>query len=147
MIPYCSFSALMSRNLPLSVLQFHLPLCYLGSGALSSLKGAVWSWDLDLAISCEEVICSSCLGHWVADLTAYGLRCDGSLGDLRFCGPVICLVKFLVIMCLPCHLQVKRRTTEDLVKETIMHFCITSFFFWVVDSYSLGTLSSMYSWG
>ena len=111
MIPYYSFSALMSGNSPMSALQSHLPLHYLGSGALSSLKGAVCSWDLDMAISCEEVICSSCSGRCVADPTAYGLRCDGSLGDQGFCGPIICPVKIHVIMCSSHHLQVKHHTT------------------------------------
>ena len=51
MISCCSLSALLSGNSSLSVLQSHLPPYYLGGGALSYLKSANWSWDLDLAIS------------------------------------------------------------------------------------------------
>ena len=51
MISCSSLSALLSRNSPLSVLQFHLSPHYLGDGALSYLKDANLSWDLDLAIS------------------------------------------------------------------------------------------------
>ena len=116
MIPYCSFLALMSGNSPLSALQFHLPSRYLGSGALSYLKDAVWSWNLDLVISHKEVVCSSCSGRWAADLTAFGLKSGRSLGDLSFCGPVRYLVRFYVIMCLSCHFQVKRRTTRAKTK-------------------------------
>ena len=63
MIPYCSFSALMSGNSPLSALQPHISPRYLGSGVLSYLKGAVAFCDLDMVISREEVICSSCSGR------------------------------------------------------------------------------------
>ena len=110
MIPYCSLSALMYGNSPLSALQSHLPPYYLWSGTLSYLKGVVWSSDLDLVIPYKGMICSSCLGRWAADLMASGLKSSRSLGDLGFCGPVRCLVRFDVIIYLPCHLQVKHRT-------------------------------------
>ena len=101
-ILYCSFSALMSGNPPLPALQSHLPSRYLGSGALNYLKGAVWSWDLDLVTSQEGMICSSRSGRGAADLTTSGLKSGRSLGDLGFCGPVRCLVRFHIIVCLPC---------------------------------------------
>ena len=120
MIPYCSFSALTSGNSPLLALQSHLPPCYLGSGALSYLKGVVWSWDLDLVISHKEMVCSSRLGQGAADLATSGLKSGRSLGDLSFCGPVRCLVRFHVITCWPCHLQVKHRT----IVLTVISRCV-----------------------
>ena len=111
MIPYCSFLALMFGNSSLSALQSHLPLHYLGSGALSYLKGAVWSRDLDLVIPCKEMVCPFHSGCWATDLTTSSLTSGRSLGDLGFCDPVRCLVRFHIIMCPPCHLQVKRCTT------------------------------------
>ena len=111
MILYCSFSALMFGNSPLSALQSHLPPRYLGSGSLSYMKGAVWFWDLDLVISHKEMVCSSRSRRGAVDLTASGLKSGKSLGDLGFCGLVRCLVRFHIIMCRPCHLQVKCRTT------------------------------------
>ena len=42
---------------------------------------------------------------------AFGLKSGKPLGDLGFCGPCRCLVKFHIIMCLPCHFQVKCHTT------------------------------------
>ena len=121
MILSCSFSALMSGNSPLSVLQSHLLPRYLESSALSYLKGAVWSWDLDRVISHEGMICLSCSGHGTADLTAFELKSGRSLSDLGFCGLVRCLVRFHVILYLPCHLQVIYRTTigNDDVCRTI----------------------------
>ena len=112
MIPYCSLSALMYGNSPLLALQSHLPLYYLGNGALSYMKRAVWSWDLDLVILYEGMICSSCSGRWAVDLKAFGLKSSRSLGDLGFYGPVRCLVRFHIIICLLCHLQVRHRTTR-----------------------------------
>ena len=115
MIPYCSLSALMSGNSPLSALQSHLPPHYLESGALSYLKRSVWSWDLDLVIPHEGMISSSCSGHCAADLTASEVKSSRSSGDLGFCGPVRGLIRFHIIICLPCHLQVRHRTTVMLI--------------------------------
>ena len=98
---------------------------------MSYLKGAVWSWDLDLVISHKEMVCSPSSGQGTVDLTASRLKSSRLLGDLGFCGPVRCLVSSHVTMCLPCHLQVKCRTT--IAPQSRGHFQ------WLQDSSSSRT--------
>ena len=55
-----SLSALMFGILPLSALQSHIPLFYLGSSALSCLEISTSTWDLRVLALRGRMVCSPC---------------------------------------------------------------------------------------